>query len=131
MGFISGEDIRKNFESISLLLGINNVTSKLENLSEEDISTGAEMFLYLNSCPSYWVYFYHEILNSTNSVPEIIQLTLNTFKKQTNRKGELIANQYLTKLAPELGFEYIVPDDVEAGGEIVLKKTIKNVKGDL
>ena len=55
-GFVSDEDINHHFKSLSLLLGINNVTSKIESLSEKDISTGAEMFVYLNSCPSYWVY---------------------------------------------------------------------------
>ena len=133
VGFVPVEDIMQNFERISLLLGINNMTSKLEKISEKDISIGAEMFLYLNLCPSYWVYFYHNILNATNSIPEIIQLTLNTLKKKTNRKGELIATQLLSKLSSELGFEYIVPTDkVEVGGKIDQKllKTIKNVKGE-
>ena len=131
-GFVSDEDIKQHFNSLSLLLGIHNVTSTLENHSEKDISTGAEMFIYLNSCPSYWVYFYHEILNSKNSFTEIIQLTFNTLKRRTKREGQLIASHFLSKLSPELGFEYIVPDEVVVGGEMELKllKTITNVKGD-
>ena len=129
-GFVSDEDINHHFDSLSLLLGINNVTSKIENLSEKEISTGAEMFVYLNSCPSYWVYFYHEILNSTNSFPEIIQLTLNTLKRKTKRKGEYIASKFLSKLSSELGFEYIVPNEVKLGNVELKYNSIRNVKGD-
>ena len=131
-GFVPDEDIKKHFDSLSLLLGVDNVTNKIESLSEKDISDGAEMFVYLNSCPSYWVYFYHEILDAKNSFPEIIQLTLNTLKRRTKKEGQFIASQFLSKLSPELGFEYIVPDEVEVGDKAELKlfKTIKNVKGD-
>ena len=131
-GFVTEEDINQHFDSLSQLLGVQNVTSKIENLSEKDIFSGAEMFVYLNFCPSYWVYFYHEILNEKNSFQEIIQLTLNTFKQRTKRKGQFIASQLLSKLAPELGFEYIMPKEVEVGQdvELTLYKTTKDVKGD-
>ena len=132
MGFVSSDDIKRHFESLSLLLGVNNVTSKVENLSEQNIKVGADMFVYLNSCPSYWVYFYHEIFNSTNSVSEIIQLTMNTLKKKTKRKGELIASQLLWKLSSELEFEYLVPEKVETLENIdqPFFRNIKNVQGD-
>ena len=76
------------------------------------------------------MYFYHEILDASKSFPEIIQLTLNTLKRKTKRKGEFIAGKFLSKLSSDLGFEYIMPDEVKLGDEIKYK-TIKNVKGDL
>ena len=131
-GFVPDEDIKQHFESLSMLLGVNNVTSTIVNVTEIDISNGAEMFVYLNSCPSYWVYFYHELFNSTNAVSEMIQLTLETSKRKTVRKGEYIAGQLLSKLSAELGFEFLVPIAFETGEkrEQQLKRSIRTVKGD-
>ena len=113
-----------------MLLGVNNVTSRIVNFTEIDISIRAEMFVYLNSCPSYWVYFYHEIFNSTNAVSEIIQLTLETSKRKTVRKGDYIPGQLLSKLSTELGFEYLVPFESGEKKEQQLIRSINNVKGD-
>ena len=132
IGFVIPEVIKIHYESLSMRLGFNNVTSKIENLSRKDISTAALMFVFLNSCPSYWVYFYHEIFKSTNSVSEIIQQTMNTFKKKTKRKGEYIASQLLSKLFSEFGFEYILPVQVEIEKKLpqTFSSNINNVKGD-
>ena len=79
-------------------LQIKSSTHINETLTNEELKTAAEMFLYLNMCPDKikpWIAFYKDLFQ-TQSSDQII-LSLNRLLK-----GTATQNEYLKNLAEKL-----------------------------
>ena len=77
---ISYSDIKLTYKELLRRLNIthSSVSSEIQNLTKVEIQKGAEMFLYLNSCPrhnDYWVNLFKDIIDG--SVQRSYLLLLN------------------------------------------------------
>ena len=89
------DQIASNFDSINSLTDAN-VSYEIKNISRETIDLAGEMFVFLNSCPSPLVSFYHYILQKSST--EIL-IALNQQKKiAVSPTSQEIANKVYKKL---------------------------------
>ena len=56
--FIPMQNVINNYEKLSQFIGVKGSEEAYRNLSKSDVNIGAEMFLALNSCPSFYVRLY-------------------------------------------------------------------------
>ena len=64
--FIENEDIKNNFEMLSQMLNVPDVTEEVLDISPDSLNERAKMFLYLNSCPSTLSLNLKEIFSSSD-----------------------------------------------------------------
>ena len=102
--FIHQEYISENFEKLILLTGVTGFEELNRNLSTKDINVGAEMFIFLNSCPSFHVKLYWKALYGPQS--RIAMLTSNIIKK-ANDDFKIKAKQIFARISHVLGFQHI------------------------
>ena len=140
--FISYDTIQNNLNNLSSLLNVavtnvNDESEDTQNLSNESIDTGAEVFLYLNMCPSdnqydFWLDFYnYDFFSEIYSGPEKLLTLLKIKNNGKSRDGEQIANKVMSKLASEVGFQYFQSKMLLEGAttEVEWTKNLSNVKG--
>ena len=102
---IPNDDIEENNWYVMYLLNIS-ASEEQKNLTEDDINSGAEMFLYLNSCPQtetkedietiFERVFKKYLFEPTNS--GIVLYTLNAKRRLSNDK-RIIASKILEKIS--------------------------------
>ena len=63
-GLLSEEEINLNIKHLSQLLKVLNVSKEIRMDPLKDIDSAGKIFVYLNHCPSFWIKFYHHILNN-------------------------------------------------------------------
>ena len=74
------------------------------NLSKRDINASAEMFMYLNSCPSFYVKLYWKTIYG----PKLRMAMLATnIAKKAKKDFKLKATQIFAKISEVLGFKHI------------------------
>ena len=93
-------DMKRNFQNVSQLLNIRNVSNETHEVSENVLAIGAEMFIYLNACPfeqENWKKYFTEILLEA----PLSNLYLNLLKvSKTTRSydAKLIVKKFQEKL---------------------------------
>ena len=102
---IPNDDIEENNWYVMYLLNIS-ASEEQKNLTKDDINSGAEMFLYLNSCPQtetkedietiFERVFKKYLFEPTNS--GIVLYTLNAKRRLSNDK-RIIASKILEKIS--------------------------------
>ena len=82
--FYEEKDVFANVETVENVLKIESSDHNFENMTYSSLKVAAEMFLYLNTCPSHfkpWFLFYKNLFK--NKTPDEIILTLNRILKAT------------------------------------------------
>ena len=103
--FIPEPNIISNFEKLSHLAQVKNPDQINFNLSKSDINVGAEMFMFLNGCPTsdvrlYWKVIYGKQAARTAALASnIIQKGKQDFK--------IKAVKIFAKICSVLGFQHI------------------------
>ena len=134
--FVSDKYLKTNYKIFSKLLNITKITYDTINLTKDAIKIGGEMFIYLNSCPTYWVYFYHHLFYGSDTfkstIPNIIQTTLQVIKNSDYYKANELGNNLLAKFAKIIRFEYNQPltNDIK-NKRVTWLRHNNNVKGDI
>ena len=129
---ISYSDIKLTYKGLLRRLNIthSSVSAEIQNLTKLEIQTGAEMFLYLNSCPrhnDYWVTLFKDIIKG--SVQRSYLLLLNIFKKNKST-AKLIALKLIRKLESYIKSQTIHMDLINSDKNIYdLTKNISKVQG--
>ena len=104
-GFINEADINLNIEKLSQLIGAYNVSyEEAESVSNDSITTGAEMFFALNSCPSDLLKLYWKTIYGPQSRTAI--LASNIVKKE-KKDRKIKAIKMFAKIASMLRFQHI------------------------
>ena len=99
--FIPLQNIINNFENLSQILGERNSQEIRNNLSRRNINIGAEMFLALNSCPSFYVKLYWKAMYGSES--RMAKFTSNIIQKAKD-SFKVKAQQIFGKISSVLGF---------------------------
>ena len=128
--FLSENDIKSNMEKCAQGLEIDNnsLDDKNNDLSEQEIFIGAEMFIALNSCPVHIVKLYHKaIYNSPLS--KVVLLSLNLAKK-AEKDFKYKAVKIFAKIISLVGFQHIYQNVTINGGNELIKQ-ITDLSGKL
>ena len=105
--FIPLQNIINNFENLSKMVGIHNSQEITKNSSRRNIDIAAEMFISLNSCPSFNVKLYWEAIYGSDS--RIAKFTSNIiWKAKDNFKVK--AKKIFRKISSVLGFHKNILD---------------------
>ena len=100
--FFPNVQIKDNFEKIMSFMD-SNASYETKIIPKEILDLAGEMFVFLNSCPSPLVSFYHYILQKSST--EIL-IALNQQKKiAVSPTSQEIANKVYKKLESLLGFD--------------------------
>ena len=88
----------------------SSVTGKFHNLTNEELTTVAEMFIYLNMCPNIWFKFWSSFYNDLflQTTDKII-LTLNRMMKSKGTKdkeGKIRTEKLMDKFTKNLSLRY-------------------------
>ena len=102
--FIPSENILSNFKKFSQMMGVKGSEEATRNLSKSDVKFGAQMFVALNSCPSFHVRLYWKAIYGNKT--RIAMLASNIIKK-VNEDFKSKALQIFTKISQVLGFQQI------------------------
>ena len=100
------------------------------SLSRSDINNGAEMFIFLNSCPSFDLKLYWRAIYGKQS--RISMLASNIINK-ANQNFKIKAGKIFAKLSSMLAFQHISSQSEELKNDsknISLAKNIVDVKGE-
>ena len=103
---LSGDSMLSKVKAVEQMLNIESTEQINDTLTNEELKTAAEIFLYLNTCPSSmfksWILFYVDVdLFLTQSADKII-LTLNRMMKTEtshDKDGKLRAKKLLQRTA--------------------------------
>ena len=102
--------ILSQVEAVEQKLQIKSSQQKIETLTNEDLQTAAEMFIYLNMCPKiwfkFWSSFYSELFLQTT---DKIILTLNRMMKSKGtqvKDGNIRAEKLMEKITNKLSLRY-------------------------
>ena len=110
----------ENLEIMAPLLGVKSSKEINRNFSKNDINIGAEMFLFLNACPSFNDKLYWKAIYGSNS--RIARLASNIINK-ANDYFKIKAIKIFAKISHVLGFQHISFKGKESFGKnIELKK---------
>ena len=104
-GFIPLNFISLHFEKLSQMVGDTRSSYEINrNLSRSDINSAAEMFMALNSCPSfyeklYWKAIYGNESRMAKFASNIVRKAKDSFKSR--------AQKIFAKISSMLGFKHI------------------------
>ena len=102
--FIPLDFITLHFERLSQMVGDTNFDEISRNSSKDDINFGAEMFMALNSCPTFYVKLYWKAIYRNES--RIAQFASNIiWKAEDSFKGR--AQKIFAKISAVIGFQHI------------------------
>ena len=124
-GFFDVYHVQKNNKAIEEKLGLNT-SYDFENITEQNLTSAAEMFIYLNRCPHggnpAWVQFYKNLFLTYK--PDIILMTLNRLMKTTQRAT---ATKLLEYLEVHLNLKF---RNITAGSDKNVSAVAKNTRFD-
>ena len=104
--FILLKKIATNFEKLSKMVSFESSGEMISrNLSKNDINFGAEMFMALNSCPSFFVKLYWKVIYYGNE-SRIAQLSTNIIRKAKD-DFKIRAQRIFAKISSVIGFQHI------------------------
>ena len=104
------EDHEKRFqvEAFEKRTNVKSSEQAFTNITKEDITTGVELFLYINSCPATlkpWFVFYKELFQTQS--PDQIMLTLNRMMKdESNIFFKSMAQRLFKKTSTTFSLHY-------------------------
>ena len=108
---LSGDSMLSKVKAVEQMLNIESTEQINDTLTNEELKTAAEIFLYLNTCPSSmfksWILFYEDLF-LTQPADKII-LTLNRMMKTEtshDKDGKLRAKKLLQRTAQLLSLQY-------------------------
>ena len=107
---LSGDSMLSQVKAVEQMLQIESSEYINDTLTNEELKTAAEMFLYLNTCPSLfksWILFYEDLF-LTQSADKMI-LTLNRMMKTEtlhDKDGKLRAKKLLQRTAQLLSLQF-------------------------
>ena len=106
--FVEDEQIDNNTASLSTLLNGQLTYPETQTLNKETIDTGAEMFIFLNSCPreqtqDKWKSFFNKIIADSGSVTEIL-LTLMNVRRLAPPDINKMADHLILKINEQTSF---------------------------
>ena len=138
--FIPKNAMNGNTKNLSEYLNMSDMTTDPQNVSNQSIQLGTELFLYLNLCPKstnsfvdYWTTLYENLFVDSLSSQQIVLTLLKIIKNRRSKDGQDMANIILARLSKELGFRYFIPELTRKGifGENVYWKSIniRNITG--
>ena len=105
--FIPSKYISLHFEKLSQMVGDRNTRNFDEinrNLSRSDINSAAEMFIALNSCPSFYVKLYWKVFYGNES--RMAKFASNIIRKAKDGFKER-AQIIFAKISSVIGFQHI------------------------
>ena len=128
-GFLDIQETVLSTEKTAKLVGVEakDISDQInDNISNEILQAGVDMFLTLNSCPSYFLKLYLKVIYGPKSIipilsSNIIKKSKNDFKKKTQKM--------FSKIASVLQFEHLILQQDKKGENFVLRKDILHVKG--
>ena len=123
--FIPLQNIVNNFENLSKMVGVQNSQETSMNLSKSNINIGAEMFLALNSCPSFYVKLYWKVLYGSEY--RMAKFTLNIIRKAKD-DFKVKAQKIFAKISSVLGFKHI--SYLHEGNVIIGSNNVLDIKGE-
>ena len=122
--YLSIDQITSNFDS---LLSIDaNFSYETRNIPRETLDLAGEMFVFLNSCPSPLVSFYHHILQKSSTEMLIALNQHKNMKIAVSPTSQEIADILYKKLEMVFGFDNYKPSRL-----IDWKKQVESVEGKL
>ena len=103
--FIPLQNIVNNFENLSKIIGDNNTEEKNRYMSRSNIKFGAEMFIFLNACPTSDVRLYWKVIYGKQAA-RIAALASNIIQKG-KQDFKIKAVKIFAKICSVLGFQHI------------------------
>ena len=101
--FIPLQNIVNNFENLSKIIGDNNTEEKNRYMSRSNIKFGAEMFIFLNSCPSLYIKLYWNAMYGIES--RMAEFASNIIRKAKDN-FKVKAQKIFAKISSVLGFQH-------------------------
>ena len=106
--FIPSKYISLHFEKLSQMVGDTRISYEINwNLSRSDINSAAEMFIALNSCPSFYVKLYWKVIYGNES--RITKFASNILRKAKD-DFKVKAQKMFAKISSVIGFKHISSD---------------------
>ena len=105
--FIPFDFISSHFDKLSQMVGDFNDTNLDEiskNLSKDDINFGGEMFMALNSCPTFYVKLYWKAIYENES--RMAEIASNIVRK-ANDDFKVSAQKIFAEISSVLGFQHL------------------------
>ena len=96
--------ISLHFDKLSEMVGERNFEEIRRNLSKDDINVGAEMFIALNSCPTFYVKLYWKAIYGNES--RIAKFSSNIIRKAKD-SFKVKAQKIFAKISSVIGFQHI------------------------
>ena len=127
--FLSEPYIKTNIDKLSEMVGVKSSYKINKNLSKSDLQVGAEMFLAVNACPSFYEKLYWKTFYGSKS--RIAMLASNIVKK-AKHDFRSKAMKIFSKISSVLGFQHIILNHEGKNSldtNIVLSKNIVDIKG--
>ena len=127
--FIYEPKIIINIEKLTHMVGIKSSDNINKNLSKSDLQVGAEMFLALNACPSFYEKLYWKTVYGSKS--RIAMLSSNIVKK-AKYDFRPKAIRIFSKITSVLGFQHIIFNHEGKNSldtNLVLSKNIVDTRG--
>ena len=116
--FIPLKIIFFHFEKLSKMVGDKSSHEIDSNLSKSDINSAAEMFISLNSCPTFYVKLYSKLIYGNES--KMIKFASNIIRK-ANDGFKARAQKIFAKISSMFGFKHITYNHGgESTGKIIL-----------
>ena len=125
--FVPQENITKNIDKLSQLLGVKSVEVANGNFSKNDVNVAGKMFMYLNACPSFHVRLFWKVIYGRKS--RIAMLASKVVKK-SNDHFQNKAIKIMAKIFQLFGFQYITnfKEKESFGKNLVLNINATNKK---
>ena len=128
-------DLARNTNNMIMFLNLKDASDDVyDDIPEQTMKVGAEMFFYLNSCPSsriiFWTKFFYNSLKKSESIHELLFPIAKTVKKIYESEEEnALSRAMFGKIVKAFGFQYFQSQITKAGSqsEWSLSKNISHV----
>lgn len=101
--FFPPHQLKSNFDKLTKYTAAS-ISFETQNVSRENLDVAGKMFVFLNSCPSPFVSFYHHIFQKRSSTEMLLTLT-QTKKRPITPSSQEIADILYQKLESVFGFD--------------------------
>ena len=124
--FLPIHKIMSNFDSMATFID-QSISFEAQNIPRKNIDLAGKMFVFLNSCPSPFVYFYNHVFHKRSTKEMLIALTQQkNMKIAVSPTSHHIADILYIKLESLFGFNKNKPRRL-----IDWKNQVKSVEGKL
>ena len=123
-------EIMTNFNNLSKIFAVKNISDEPLEIPLHIIETGAEMFIHLNSCPyeaHHWQNIFVDKLSDA-SISKLYLTTIKIFKTTVSNDAKIISYKILQKLRSLYPMKHIYPKKT-INGKYKLIENFENEKG--